>query len=234
MFRSFQSVALLAGLFFGAVLTVDVAVPQEDNVPAYWIIIALALLILTPAVALRSPARILLGFVLYTLIKAPSYWILYPALFIDGRVSLPLVVWDSPSGPTTDLAISTNWQWRALVGLAVYMLFVDVVQVILRLPSFKPFGRMLRSITWRHLGAIALSMIPIMILYPISWRAKVSGTDLVPLYTQFEYYFSLAVFFLIFPIKHWLLHYLLDRADQRKLDSNEEVKSTVVAQEEST
>lgn len=234
MFRSNQSVALFAGLFFGAVLTVDVAIPRENNVPGYWILPALILFVVTPAIALRSPARILLGFVLYTLIKSPFYWITFPNLIIDGSVTLPLVVWDTPGTYVTIPASNQNWQWRVLFGVVEYWLYIDVVQVILRLPSFKPLGRTLRCITWRHLGAIALSMIPVMILYPLSWRAKVSGTEALPLYTQFEYYFSLATFFLIFPFKHWLLHCLLDRADRRKLDSNEEAEGTVVAQEEST
>ncbi len=234
MLRSNQSVALLAGIVFGAVCVVEAAVPTEDNVHALWTIIAMVLLILTPAITLRSPTRFFLGFVIYTLIKSPAYWITFPNLSIDESLTLPLVVWNTPGTYVGFPTSHQDWQWRVLFGVVEYWLYVDIVQVILRLHSFRPFGQMMRRITWRHLGAIPLSMIPILILYPISWRAKVTGTDLVPLYTQFEYYFSLTVFFMIFPLKHWLLHYLLDRADRRRPDTNEEAVTTVVAEEESS
>jgi hypothetical protein len=156
------------------------------------------LLLLGPALATRSWRRLLCAAVFYigAVFAGPS---LYGVFFvINGRESLPLTVWGAPT-----MAISVPWPsmppnawpYRALFMFGLFWAWIGTALVVMRqVPSVLPITQRLRAGVFAVVSGVALALV----LFRISWAARVSGTFALPLYTSKAYYFSLTAYYVLY------------------------------------
>ena len=135
------------------------------------------------------------------------------SLTINGRESLPLTVLITPgvlwAVPWYD-DISLGWEARAYWGFVSYWLVIDVLvlgsrRFIKRLHVLPSNGQIGAAAL-----AIAVSFVPAIVLYRLSWAYRLSGTRMYPLpnQSQLTYYGSLLLFWLVFPVKMYSLNYV--------------------------
>ena len=201
---------MLTGSVAGVVYTIDAAGSRFESNTLQGIaslLIAPLVLLITSAISFRSLSR----FVAALLLLFPMTVIItFLGMFfvINGRAELPLVVWSAPYLLIAVPGGSYLWQIPALLSFLLFWAVLNSVQLYLRHGKLWPFGDHRIA---PFIQITALSLLAPAVLYPVSWVAKVSGTFAYALFSPAEAYFSLAVYFSIFPITNWWLHAIADR-----------------------
>jgi len=113
---------------------------------------------------------------------------------------LPLAIYATPGVLVIHGGISLGWQGKAFIGLFSYLLPVDIGMIALH--GLRPVR--LR----RGLRAILASDLVVLLLYPLSWGARLSGR--LPLSSVTFEVISLAVLVLVFPAKYLVLNWVYD------------------------
>lgn len=197
LFCTDRSAAVLTGTVAGLLAGFN-AVLTRHSLPLLFFLLPVVLL-LGPAIASRSPLRCLAacGYVaLFCNVIAP---VIIP--IINGRADLPLTVWGAlfwaTAVPWYD-ACSWGWPTRAIVDFAVYLAYLNLGITLLRQkqPLDTPLIRRMAATLCTILIIVPLSLI----LFRLSWGARVSGTFCHPLYTTTQLALSLTVYVAIFPL----------------------------------
>ncbi len=202
-----SQVALLTGLLAGAI-----ALVPKRSFPFAELVLALLIgwvLLWGPAITKRSFDRFKAGLLCTVFLLFISAFFLLGPFIINGREELPLVVRIAPgtlwATPYYD-DYSWGWQVRAMVSFVLFWIGVDFSVILIRnMDGFRRFP----AVNWKTaIATVSIGVIPVLCLYPLSWSARVSGTFHEPLYSTQQYYTSLVIFFLIFPIKTWSTEFL--------------------------
>lgn len=173
-----------------------------------------SVLLMLPGIVMRSWKRILGGFVAgFILVPAMHYVGL--AFWVNGRETLPLTLFLTPGvGVATPYYddIPLGWEARSVVGFVVFWFIIDMISLRMRegatREGSKQFIQSVKQRAATYVPASLISSLIVLILYPLSWGGKLSGTFHRPIHGLHAYVVSLAVFGLIFPAKLWCLNYL--------------------------
>ena len=202
LFRTDGSATLLIGVITGMLVAYHASSPRLHLLGVFYYWFLPLGLILGPVLASRSIPRFcfaLLSSLFY------CYFVIHLTLPLNGRDDLPISVWGAPIAIITPFfyEIPLDWQTRALIDFFIFLVYCDVILIVLRrkeklgLPFVKRFFATICSV----FVAVSVSLI----LFRISWSAFVSGTFCRPLYSDTEFSFSLIVFSFIFPLNPYLV-----------------------------
>lgn len=215
-FSSPASAALLTGTLAAGLVLLE-ATQRKLGFGGLYALPTASVLLLAPGIATRSPKRVLKGFFLGLLWPLLSPLLLFTML--NGRLDLPLTVLITPGIEAMQPGIGTTWQTKAILTFLCFWVFVDVVMLALRdrpIPKGQISDRIGKRPERAALAAIAWSNVVMVLLYRLSWEARLSGTFQFPLYSNLAHTRSLVIFACIFPLKAWLLNYLYDAFSLKK------------------
>lgn len=208
-FKSEQDAALLLGAMAAMPAVTDAALPKQFIAPFSGPIPFL--LLLAPAVAQRSWRRLIFGL----LLPCPLLFVfMFFVLIINGRNELPLTVWALPwpvAVPWYD-SMPIGWQGRALYDCGLFWALFALGMVALHKRPVRINAGL--SILAGSLTIVAGTIFAVL-LFRLSWGARVSGTFAKPLYTPTQYYTSLTLYFLSFACTPWFVHALYDKLIRR-------------------
>lgn len=214
MFKTFQSAAVLTGCVAGVIYTIDAAGSRFESNELQGLaslLLAPLSLLATSAVARRSLIDLVVALI-FTIVITPLLAFVEMIFLLNGRNDLPLVVWSAPYQAIAVPGGSDSWPLPALLNYAFFWFVFNAAQLYLREGQLWPF-RSTRLMNTRTCVRVMMpALIPVLVLFPMSWWAMVSGTFTHPLYTEFQYYASLGVYFLIYPVTNWWLYFLADRS----------------------
>ncbi len=213
--------ALLMGMLAGAVALIPSM--QVGGAPIMLSQLFVApLLLLAPGIAKRSARQMTGGIIFGVLWCAVTVCFVSPFLVLNGREQLPVTVCIVPGLPLAtpwydDLPY--GWRTRAMAGFLWFWLWVDMSMILLR-RSASPAAEIPRvgeSIGWAAATTtVCLGTIPVLLLFPLSWSARLSGTFQWPVCSHVDHALSLLVFFIIFPAKAWMTNALYSYLRDRK------------------
>ena len=197
-FTNKAEVNFYAGLFAGLLMAYSVALPRDRSL--FVTMLGSIILLQGPAIAERSWRKVMIAaqFMISAMIVGP--FIYGGAFVINGRHSLPLTVWGECGiciGVPWYDDIPLGWQMRALISFALYWLWAGMGIIVLQknVSNDGVYKRFFAAII-----SISVGILLALVLFRISWCAKVSGTFARPLYSESEFIFSLFVYGLLFAI----------------------------------
>lgn len=208
LFRREQDAAIPLGIVVAMILVTNAPLPKGQVTSLSRFVPYL--LLLAPAIAHRSWRRLIATVPLaYALIVASFPFV----LFINGRNELPLTVWamGGVGVPWYD-SIEMGWQARALLDYTLLWLSFGLGMMVLQKTPVR--AGLFANLLARLLAALAGTIFAVL-LFRLSWGARVSGTFAKPLYTPTQYYTSLTLYFLSFACTPWFVHALYDKLVRR-------------------
>jgi hypothetical protein len=209
-FSGHLEASFLAGTIAGILLAYNAALARSGSVSTY--LFASFILLQGPAIAERS-LRKCLGAIMYMLF-ALFIWTTIIGVLISGRESLPITVWGACNPFIMVGGGPHGWRAQALFVFALYWLWVGMGIIVFQknLSNDGVYKRFFAAMI-----SIAVGILLALVLFRISWCAKVSGTFARPLYTESEFIFSLLVYGLLFAIVPCAIQYCYIRLLRIKL-----------------
>lgn len=209
-FSGYLEANFLAGTIAGILLAYNAALARSGFVSTY--LFASFILLQGPAIAERS-LRKCLGAIVY-MFFALFIWTTINGVLISGRESLPITVWGACNPFIMFGGGDHGWRAQALFVFALFWVWVSMGIIALHnnVSNDGAYKRFFAAMISIYVGILLA-----LVLFRISWCAKVSGTFARPLYSESEFIFSLFVYGLLFAVVPCVVQYCYVRLLRVKL-----------------